>query len=156
TGLLIPDYPLNNQIKLGPRVGVQRKFGLGPRAPVLQLDTAMIYKAARLDADRGWTAEGSVRLAKRLTSSVKVSAAAQWLEHYAKSATFDLQQRGFSVDASWDISEHWSVSGSAGRTSGDIVANAAPAVWSQAISGGLGTAVFDYYTARPWEVTNLY
>ncbi|MES1194542.1 MAG: hypothetical protein ABUL65_01520, partial [Opitutus sp.] len=52
-----PDFDLDSYFKLGPQLGLQRKFGLGPLAPVLQLDTAFSYKATRLDADRGWTAE---------------------------------------------------------------------------------------------------
>ena len=151
-----PDYDLTSYFKLGPRLGVQRKFGLGPLAPVLQLDTALSYKASRLDADRGWTAEIGLRLAKRFTSSFKASLSGQWLEHDARSATFDLDQHSFAVDASWDLTEHWSFSGSAGRLSGNIVANAAWPVWAQAIGGGFGPTVANYYNSRPWEVTELY
>src|SRR5258708_5572673 len=151
-----PEYDLTNHLKLGPRLGLQRKFGLGPLAPVLQLDTALSYKAARLDADRGWTAEVSLRLAKRFTSSFQAGLSGQWLEHDARSATFDLDQHSYSVDATWDFSEHWSFSGSAGRLGGNIVANAAWSVWGQAIYGGFGPVVSNYYNSRPWEVTNLY
>ena len=154
--LSVPDYDRTNQIKAGPRLGLQHKFGLGPLAPVLQFDTALTYKSARLTADRGWTAEASVRLAKRFTSAFKAGLSGLWLEHSARSATFDLQQHSLSVDATWDLSEQWSISGSAGRLSGDVVANAAPAVWSQALSGGLGPVVSAYYNSRPWEVTQLY
>ena len=52
TLLTVPDYDLSNHLELGPRLGLQRNFGLGPLAPVLQLDTALTYKSARLDADR--------------------------------------------------------------------------------------------------------
>ena len=156
TLLNVPDYELTNHFKLGPRLGLQHKFGLGPLAPVLQLGTALTYKSARLTADRGWTAEASVRLAKRFTSAFKAGLSGLWLEHSARSATFDLQQHSLSVDATWDLSEQWSISGSAGRLSGDVVANAAPAVWSQALSGGLGPVVSAYYNSRPWEVTQLY
>jgi len=154
--LTVPDYDLTNHFKLGPRLGLQRKFGLGPLAPVLQLDTALTYKAARLDADRGWTAEASLRLGKRFTPAFKAGLAGQWIEHNARSATFDLSQHSFTVDATWDITDQWSLSGSAGRLSGDIVANAAWSVWAQAISGAFGPTVFNYYTSHPWKVTNLY
>lgn len=156
TVFCVPDYDRTNLFKAGPRLGLQRKFGLGPLAPVLQFDTALTYKSARLAADRGWTAEASLRLAKRLTPDFKVGVSGHWLEHSARSAIFDLQQHSFSLDATWDISERWSLSGSAGRLSGDVVANAAPAVWSQALSGGLGPVVSAYYNSRPWEVTSLY
>jgi hypothetical protein len=151
-----PDYDLTTYLALGPRVGLQRKFGLGPLAPVLQLDAALSYKSARLAADRGWTSEASLRLAKRFDSSFKAGLAGQWLEHNASSAPFDLQQRSLSVDATWDITERWSLTGSAGRLSGNIVANAAWPVWAQAIGGGLGPVISTYYNSRPWEVSQLY
>lgn len=156
TLLAVPDYDLGNHLELGPRLGLQRKFGLGPLAPVLQLDTALTHKSARLDADRGWTAEASLRLGKRFTSAFKAGLTGQWIEHNARSTIFDLSQHSFTVDATWDITEQWSLSGSAGRLSGDVVANAAWPVWAQAISGGFGPEIFNYYTSRPWEVTDLF
>ena len=152
----MPDYTLSGNVKLGPKLSLQRKFGLGPFAPVLQLDAGLTYKDARLDLDHGWTTEAGLRLAKRLTETFKVGIGAQWTEHSASSPVFDLNQHSFSVDATWDLTEHWSLTGSAGRLNGNIVANAAWEVWAQAISGGLGPAVFNYYTTRPWRVTGLY
>lgn len=152
----VPDYELTNHFKTGPRLVLQRKFGLGPLAPVLQFDTAFTYKSARLAADRGWTAETSLRLAKRFTPAFKAGISGLWLKHNARSAIFDLAQHSFSVDATWDINEQWSLSGRAGRLSGYLVANAAPSVWSQALSGGLGPVVATYYNSRPWGVTQLY
>ena len=156
TALSVPDYERTDSVKGGARLGLKRKFGLGPLAPVLQLDTALTYKAARLAADRGWTAAASLRLAKRFTPDLKAGVTALWLEHAARSAIFDLRQRSFTVDATWDISDRWSLSGSAGRLSGDVVANAAPSVWSQALSGGFGPVVSTYYNSRPWVATHLY
>lgn len=154
--LAVPEYDLTGNFKIGPRLGLQHKFGLGPLAPVLQFDTALAFKSSRLAADRGWTAEASLRLAKRLNSSLKVGASGQWLEHYARSATFDLQQRTLAVEATWDISDQWRLSGTASRLSGHVVANAAWPIWAQAIGGGLGPTVFNYYNSIPWEVTELY
>jgi hypothetical protein len=152
----VPDYDLANHFKVGPRIGLQRKLGLGPLAPVLQLDTALTYKSARLAADRGWTTEASLRLAKRFAPNFKAGLSSLWVEHAARSAVFDLAQHSLSLDATWDVSEKWSLSGSVGRLSGDIVANAAWPVWAQAITGGFGPEIFNYYTSRPWTVTDLY
>lgn len=154
--LAVPDYDLANHLELGPRLSLQRKFGLGPLAPVLQLDAALNYKSARLDADRGWGTEVGLRLAKRFNPVFKAGVGGQWIEHNARSAVFDIVQHSLSVDATWDINDRWSLSGSAGRLSGDIVANAPWSIWGMAISGGLGPAVFNYYTSRPWAVTHLY
>lgn len=154
--LAVPDYDLTDNFKAGPRFALQRKFGLGPLAPVLQFDTGFTYKGSRLAADRGWTTEAGVRLVKRLDPSLKVALSGQWLEHNAASATFDLQQRTLSLEAVWDITENWRLSGTASRLSGRVVANAAWSVWDQAISGGFGSTVDNYYNSIPWEVTNLY
>lgn len=156
TWFTVPEYTLTDNVQLGPKLSLQRKFGLGPFAPVLQLSGALTYKAARLDLDRGWTTEAGLRLAKRLTETFKAGVGAQWTEHYARSTVFDLGQHSYSVDATWDLTDRWSLTGSAGRLSGNIVANAAWTVWAQAISGGFGPTVFNYYTSRPWRVTELY
>jgi len=154
--LTVPKYDRNGYFSVGPRLGVQRKFGLGPLAPVLRFDAACTYKSARIQANSGWTAEAGLRLAKRLNPALKVAASGQWLEHYANSSTFDIRQRTLSVEATWDINERWRLSGNAGRLSGRIVANAAWSVWQQAISGGLGPNVSTYYNSIPWEVTDSY
>ena len=149
-------FSLNYRLELGPKIGVQRKFGLGPLAPVLQFDAGYTYRSSRLVPDRGGTAEAGVRLAKRLNSSFKVALSGQWLEHYANSATFDIQQRTLSAEVIWDVSERWRLSGTYGRSSGRVVANAAWSVWEQAIEGELGPAVFNYYNSIPWQITNSY
>lgn len=154
--LAVPDYTLTEHFAAGPRLALQHKFGLGPLAPVLQFNGACTYKAARFAGDRGWTAEGGVRLAKRLRPDLKVAAGVQWLDHYANSSTFDIQQRTVSVEATWEINERWRLSGSAGRLVGTIVANAAGSVWWTAISGGFGPTVYNYYNAIPWTTTSLY
>lgn len=154
--LAVPKYQLTDNFSAGPRLTLQRKLGLGPLATVLQLDAGLTYKDARLAADRGWTTEAGVRLAKRFDPSLKVALSGQWLEHNAASATFDLQQRTLSLEVVWDIAEKWRLSGTASRLSGRVVANAAPTVWAQAIGGGLGSTVSTYYNSIPWEVTNLY
>jgi hypothetical protein len=154
--LVEPKFDRNSWYSAGPRAGLQHKFGLGPLAPVLRFDTGFTYKAARIQANSGWTAEAGLRLSKRLNESFKLSAGGQWLEHYADQAAFDIQQRTVSVEATWDINERWRLSASAGRLSGRIVAHAAGAVWEAAEDGALGPAVASYYKSIPSLVTDSY
>ncbi|HEX2862792.1 MAG TPA: hypothetical protein VHN79_14185 [Lacunisphaera sp.] len=154
--LHVPKYDLTDHQRLSGRVSLQSKIGLGPQATVLQLRVGATYKAARFAADRGWTTDADLQIAKRVLPNLRLAARAGLLEHTARSATFDLNQRSFSVEAQWDINQHWTLSGSAGRVSGDIVANAAWPVWATLLAGGFGPTVFDYYTSRPWNVTHLY
>jgi len=154
--LSVPDFEKAGNLRTGGRLALQKKFGLGPLAPVLQVSAGTTYKSARFAGDRGWTTEASLQLAQRVLPNLRLAAGAQWLEHDAKSRVFDLHQHSYSLEASWDINESWSLNGSATRLHGDIVANAANAVWWKALSGGFGPAVQNYYTVRPWTETGIY
>ncbi len=154
--LAVPDYDLNDSNRLGGRLVLQRKFGLGPQATVLQVSASANYKDARLDADRGWTTEAGLQLSKRVLPNLRLAANASWLEHTARRNTFDLGQESYSAEIRWDINDRWSLSGSAGRLSGDIVANASWPIWGTMLAGGFGQTIFDYYTSRPWTTTHLY
>jgi hypothetical protein len=154
--LRVQEFELADNLRAGGRVALQRKFGLGPLAPVLQVSGGVAYKSARFAGDRGWTTEAGIQLAKRVLPNLRLAAGAQWLEHAARSNVFDLVQHSFSVDASWDINDRWSLGGSVSRLEGDIVANAAWPVWAQAIGGGFGATVKNYYTSRPWTETHIY
>jgi len=152
----VPDYDLTSQLKLGPAVVLQRKFGLGPLAPVLQFNASCTYEATRLAGDRGWTAEAGVRLAKRILPELKVAVDGRWREHYASSDIFAIQQRSIDVEAVWDINARWRLTGSATWLQGGIVANAEWSVYSQAISGAFGPTVQRYYSSIPFGITNSY
>jgi hypothetical protein len=95
-------------------------------------------------------------VSKRVLTNLRFVADVNWHEHNARSAVFDLNQFCYTLEATWDISDRWTLSGSAGRLSGDIVANAAWSVWVRALRGDFGPAVSTYYNARPWSVTNVW
>jgi len=154
--LWLQEYDLADNFKAGGKLSLQRKFGLGPLAPVLQVNAGASYKSARYEGDQGWTTEAGVQFAKRVLPNLRLAAGARWFEHNAQSAVFDLNQHSYSLDATWDINDRWSLSGSASRLSGNIVANAAWPVWALAIGGALGPVVQNYYTSRPWTVTHIY
>lgn len=153
---LVDKYRLANTTEAAGHLTFQKKIGLGPQAWVLQGSVGGAFKAARLGDDRGWTTDAEFQIAKRVASNVRIAAFARWTEHDARSAVFDIDQHSFGLDARWDIAERWSLSGSASRLKGDIVANAAPAIWSTALGGGFGQVVQGYYSSRPWSVTHLY
>lgn len=156
SSLAVDGFSLDNNFTATGRVALQRKFGLGPQAWVLQGTLGAGYKQARLDDDRGISTEAGVQLSKRVLTNLRLAASARWLEHDAKSAVFDLDQHSLSLEAQWDINERWTLSGSATRLEGDIVANAAWSVWAQALAGAFGPKIYNYYTSRPWSVTHLY
>ncbi|MBL9215124.1 MAG: hypothetical protein JNG83_06580 [Opitutaceae bacterium] len=151
-----PDFDRNNFFRAGGRAELRRKFGLGPLAPSVRLEAGGRYLGARLPSARGWTAEAGFSVAKRLTPALRAEGRARWLEHFADGATFDVRQRSLGLEVAWDVTDRWSLAGSVTRLEGDIVANAAPAIWAQALSGALGPVVAGYYNTVAWEVTDLY
>ncbi|WP_438479445.1 hypothetical protein [Oleiharenicola lentus] len=152
----IPEFDRNAYFTIGMRGGLQRKFGLGALAPVLSFNTSYVYKDARINSNDGGTLTGSVNLSKRIIPSVRVGATAEWLDHYAQGGVFDTQQRTLSIDAAWDITDKWRLSGSAGQLSGKIVATAGATVWGRAQAGFLGPAIAAYYNTTPSETTNAF
>jgi hypothetical protein len=156
TGWWVDKYELANHVTGTARLALRKKFGLGPLAWVLEGSAGGGYKAARYGGDEGCSTEAGLSLSKRVLTTLQFSGSLDWTEHNAKSATFDTNQLSFTFDAQWDFAERWTLSGSAGWLQGDIVANAAWPVWAQALSGGFGPAIQNYYGSRPWEVTHIY
>lgn len=155
-GMLVPDFPDAGYARLSGKLSLHKKFGLGPQASVLSLQAGATAKAARLEDDQGSGGEIGVQLAKRVLTNLRLVADVLWLEHNARSAVFDLNQFSFSLSATWDLNEHWTLSGSAGRLSGDIVANASWPNWARALRGDFGPVVSAYYNYRPWSVTHVF
>jgi hypothetical protein len=156
SSLFVSEYELTNHVTATGRLTLQKKIGLGSQAWVLQATVSGGYKAARLEDDQGFATEGGLQLGKRVLPNLRLNGSVRWLEHDAHSAVFDLNQFTYGVDAQWDINEHWTLAGSASWLQGDLVANAAPAVWSKMLAGDFGSTVFNSYTSRPWSVTDLY
>lgn len=154
--LVVPEYDRTNAFRAGPNLGLQHKFGLGPLAPFVRITAAGNYQSARLKGDTGWTTEAGVQLGKRLNSSLKIAARAQWLDHAASHATFDVRQRTLLVEAAWDFAEHWRLTASAGRMMGYVVGHAEGVDWAAVRNGSFGPSATDYYRSRPYEVTHSY
>lgn len=156
SALAVRGFGLANHTDVAARATLQKKFGLGPQAWVFQAGVSGGYKAARFAGDRGFDTEANVQLSKRVLPNLRLVAGARWQEHDARSATFDLDQSSRFVEAQWDLGERWALSGEASRLRGDIVANAAWPIWTQALAGAFGPTVSGYYSSRPWSVTQLY
>jgi hypothetical protein len=156
TSLFVGDYELNNHLAATGHLALQKKFGLGAQAWVLQGKASGGYKGARYDDDSGFDTAAELQLAKRVLPNLRLAATARWFEHDAQSAVFDLNQSTFGFEAQWDLNDRWSLAGSASWLQGDIVANAAWPVWERALKGDFGPVIQEYYSSRPWSVTNLY
>ena len=79
SSLTVPDYDLTDHLRFSGRLNLQTKFGLGAQATVLQFSAGAAYKSARLAADRGWTTEAGIQLAKRVLPKLE-KFQPRWLE----------------------------------------------------------------------------
>lgn len=153
---LEPAFDRNNVSRVGPRVSLRRKFGLGPLAPALSVDAAYVYRAARLGSARGGTFETRARWSQRFEPGVRLEGNLRWLRQEGRTRTFDLEQRQVGLDVTWDFAERWRLAAGGGYLDGRVVTNAAPAVFAQTLAGASGAQVARYYATVPQEVTELY
>ncbi len=152
----VPDFSKAGALTVGPRVLLRQKFGLGAYAPAVELSAGLNRREARLDADEGWTSNAGLRLVKRLTPAWRLAVTGDWHQHDARQGTFDIRQRRLHATVTWDLSDRWQLNASGGRLWGEFTANASSGIWAQAISGGLGAAIEEYYNTIPWAVTDIY
>ncbi len=150
------DFSLNNTLALGPRVDLQRKFGLGPYAPTLRAHLGLSRRDARLRGASGWTTDAGLQFSQRLSPAFRASAAYDWNQHAAAAPTFDVRQRTATARLTWDIASRWQLSSAFARLTGQLVAEASGAVFTRALSGGLGPLIAQTYNARPFSITDSY
>lgn len=152
----VPDFDRMDVTRAGLAVALQRKFGLGPLAPVLEFNAAATHAGFREGYRSGWELSGGARLAKRFTATWRAALEGSWLEYYAKLHPFDIRQHRLQFETEWDVTERWQLGFGKGRIRGEITANAAWPVYGKALGGGFGPAVQAYYSSIPWNVTDTY
>jgi len=152
----VPDFGGLDRLGAGARATLRRKFGLGPLAPVLDASVGLARVEFREPGRSGWRSDGGLTLAKRLNESWRVAAFAQWESFTAAGAPFDTRHRRLGAEASWAVGERWRLGAGGARLRGQIVANAAWAVWGPAIGGAFGPVVSGYYNSVPWAVTDTF
>ena len=152
----VPRYDGLDRFGGGVSLNLRRKFGLGPYAPVLQLEASLRGESARESGRSGWQPAAGVRLSRRFTDLWRASGGAGWTHFIAEREPFDVQSRRVFLETSLDLTARWQVSLGAARQRGEFTANAAGAVWAQAIGGGLGPVIFNHYNTLTWEVTNTF
>jgi len=152
----VPDFSALNQVHAGFRGALRAKFGLGPLAPTVEAGVGLSRQSFREDGRTGWRQEGTIRVAKRLTERLRLSAFATWDSFTASAAPFDVHSRRLGVEATWDFADRWTITAGGARLRGQVVANAAWPIWGQALGGELGAVVRDYYSTVPWRTTDTF
>lgn len=152
----VAEFSAMNRLSAGARATVRHKFGLGPMVPVLDAGVALTSVNFRERGRTGWREEGFATLSQRLTESWRLAATANWESFTASHAPFDTHARRLGLETTYDVTSTWQFGAGASRLHGQLVANAVWSVWAQAIGGGFGPAVQQYYTSTPWEVSNTF
>jgi len=152
----VPRYDGLDRLGAGAALDLRRKFGLGPYVPVLHLEASLRGESARESGRSGWQSAAGIRLAQRFSELWRASGGAGWTHFIARHEPFDVQSRRIFLETSLDLATRWQVSLGAARQRGEFTANAAGAVWSQAIGGGLGPEIFSHYNTLAWEVSNTF
>jgi hypothetical protein len=152
----VRDFALNNTIALGPRLDLQRKFGLGPYAPTLRSHVGLTYRDARLRGATGWTTDAGLQFSQRFSPSLRASAGYDWSQHAAPAPTFDVRHRIANARLTWDFTDRWQLSAAFSRLNGQLVAEASFPVFNRALAGDFGPLVAQSYNARPFLITDSY
>lgn len=152
----VADFSTMDRLTGTARATVRHKFGLGPMVPVLDVGGALSSVNFREHGRSGWRAEGFARLTQRLTDYWRVGLTANMESFSAAHSTFDTHAHQVGLETYVTPDDRWQFGLGTARLYGQVVANAAPAVWQKAINGDFGSAIYDYYNVIASETSNTF
>ena len=152
----VPDFPALDGLHLAGRGILRRKFGLGPYAPVLELQAAATQSRFDESGRSGTQLEAGFRLSKRLTSAWRGTVGAERSQVYARRNPYDVRHQRVLAEVTWDVTDRWRLTAGGARLDGEITAHAAGRVYASALAGGFGPAIQAYYNAIPFLTTNSF
>lgn len=121
-----PRYDGLDLATLGPRLALQRKFGLGAFAPVLRLELGADAVAVRESARSGPAGTATLRLVQRFSTSTHAGISAELSRLDARSAVFARTGETLAASLDHDLDERWRVSLRLAWRDGDVVSYATP------------------------------
>ena len=151
-----PDFERLDESTFGPRASLRKKFGLGPEAPVLSLETAALGRFARIDENDGVTLQGALTLSKRFNPVLSARLRGEWQERVAVADTFDVHHCLGEACIMLDPTDRVRVAVGGGYLTGTFTAGASAARFAGALGGALGPEVAAYYTATPKTTTDAF
>lgn len=153
---ICPEFDGLDTVSLAAQLELRRKFGLGPLAPVLALQTEAGGGLARETARNAWTTTARLTASKRLDDAWRVAVTGEWSDRNANQAVFSRVNRGLSAEVSWDVTDLWQLDAGACRQWGEQEANASWTTWGAAMAGVAGPALADYYARIPWRMSDTF
>lgn len=155
-GSVTPDFDRLNEVVFGPRLSLQRRFGLGPTAPTLGLEAAVQYREARLDLRDATLLRARLVGSKRFNSVLAFAADVEWAEDVARSNIYDVHHLGANARVMLDLHPRLRFTTGVGHRDGTFVAGASNARFLGALGGALGPEIAAYYNSIPIGVTNTF
>lgn len=152
----VEDFTALDHCAIEGTLTLRRKFGLGPFAPAVEAEGALSGQAFREAGRSGVQPEITLRYVQRFHESWRAAVGAGWTRFIARAEPYDVTTRRVFAELTCDLAARWQVAAGASRHWGEFTANAAGAVWSQAIGGGLGPVIFQHYNTLAWAVTDSY
>lgn len=151
-----PEYDLLNSGELGSRLVVQRKFGLGPTAPVVALDATVGGRLGRLEGADALITKAGVTFAKRFNPYFAVDLRGEIGRDWAREQVYEVTNRDLIATIAVDPHPRLRFTTGAGRRWGTFLATASAARFAGALGGGLGPRVADYYADSPQSADGIF
>lgn len=151
-----PDYRDLRTWRGGGSLRLQRKFGLGPYAPVFQVGGAAHGLESGIPGADRVEVRADVRLSRRFSDRWSAQTTLAWDEALAEGRTFDTGAASVELEMHHDLDERWRITAGAGWLSGTFTANASATVWQRALDGLAGARVASYYRTVPRHLTETY
>ncbi len=122
----VPRFDALNHLTLGPAATLQRKFGLGPSAPILSLTAAVDTLLARDEDWRGLAGAVTVAWRQRLTDLTLLRIAQEFSRFDAKGALYDRTAAETSLNVTHPLAASWELGAVARLRFGDALSYATP------------------------------
>lgn len=114
-----PRYDDLDHLSLGAEIALQRKFGLGPLAPVLRADLACTGSAYRGTERNGARLLAGLRWSRRWNESWQTVLAADYLANTGRARVYDYHNHGLSLEAVYDFAGRWQLTAGLKRQWGE-------------------------------------
>ncbi|HTQ31268.1 MAG TPA: hypothetical protein VMI53_08660 [Opitutaceae bacterium] len=121
-----PRFDGLDSIAAGPRLALQRKFGLGAFAPALRLELGADGVAADESARSGPAGTAALRLVQRFSAATRAELSGELARLDARGAVFARTGETLAAGLDHDLDERWRVSLQFAWRDGDVVSYATP------------------------------
>ncbi|MFI5335241.1 MAG: hypothetical protein ACHQ5A_00520 [Opitutales bacterium] len=153
---LVPRFTAIDTWRSGLLLLARHKFGLGPMAPVLELNAGAEAVSVHESGRSGWQTTAGLTLAKRITETWRVAASTGTEDFTAGHHPFDIRGHDVQLETDWDVTQDWRLTLGARRRWGQLTANADGDIYQSALAGAFGPRVSNYYWQIPWEASNTF